>query len=255
MTTAPPDSAALTRAVRFLHDFARRKSPRVLPVPGGFAVLDDRYTGSYDDNKLIVTEAADPGAILAAADEVLAARQHRLVCTDDDRLGAALEPAFTAAGYTHETNLVMTFHGDPPHDPPPAERVDLGELVPVLRGEWRRTLPEATDDVVDGLARRAEARPRGAERVGFYAVRTPEGEIAAHADLYVHEGVAQIESVFTAEEHRGKGYARALLTAVLAEAVDADLIFLVADAADWPRHFYTRLGFTEAGRAHDFLRA
>lgn len=255
MTTAPPDAPALTRAVRFLHDYARRRAPRVLPVPGGFAVVDDRFPGSYDDNKLIITEAADPAAILAAADEVLAAREHRLVCADDDRLGTALAPAFTAAGYAHETNIVMTFQGAPPQDPPPAERIDLDELVPVLRREWRRTLPQATDDVVDALARRAEGRLRGADRVSFHAVRKPDGEIAAHADLYVHEGVAQIESVFTAEAHRGKGYARALLTAVIAEAMDADLVFLVADAADWPRHFYADLGFTETGRVHDFLRA
>jgi predicted GNAT family acetyltransferase len=60
--------------------------------------------------------------------------------------------------------------------------------------------------------------------VGFRGVRAPDGEIAARADLYVHDGVAQIESVFTAEEHRGKGYARALMTSLLAEAAGAGLM-------------------------------
>ncbi|GAA2818908.1 GNAT family N-acetyltransferase [Nonomuraea rubra] len=284
-------AADLARALAFLQGFARRRAPVVVPVEGGFGVLDERFPGSYDDNKLIVTAAdpaagrrtaaADPGAVrrlaeagdpeppgrltaagaeglagrlMAAADEVLAGRDHRLVCVDDDRLGEACAPAFDAAGYEHETNLVMAFRGEIPPDPPPAERLTLAELEPVLRRDWRRTLPQAPAEVIDGLARRVESRLRGADTVGFRGVRTPSGEIAARADLYAHGGVAQIESVFTGEEHRGKGYARALMNALLAEAAGAELVFLVADAGDWPRHFYGRLGFEEVGRTHSFLR-
>ncbi|WP_052422471.1 GNAT family N-acetyltransferase [Nonomuraea candida] len=303
-------AADLARAVAFQHAFARRRAPRVVPVPGGFAVLDDRYPGSHDDNKLIIHPATagspeppatpvDPraagvapavgkpagealapgkapaagevagearagagevaptaGEVLAAADEVLAGRGHRLVCVDDDRLGLAFADAFDAAGYGHETNLVMVFRGPLPHDPPPADRLTLDELAPVLRRDWRRALPQAPDEVIDGLARRVESRLRGADTVGFRGVRAPGGSIAARADLYVHGGVAQIESVFTGEEHRGKGHARALMLALLAEAAEAqaELIFLVADADDWPRHFYARLGFEVVGRTHSFLR-
>ncbi|MFI7612215.1 GNAT family N-acetyltransferase [Nonomuraea terrae] len=263
----PARAVGLARAVGFLHDFARRKAPRVVPAPGGFAVLDDRFPGSYDDNKLMVRTAADDtelrgrtagddaaGRLLAAADEVPAERAHRLVCVHEDRRGTALAPAFAAAGYAHETNLVMAFRGDAPQDPPRAERLGLDELVPVLRRDWRRTLPQAPADVIDELARRAEARLRGAGTVGFHAIRTAEGEIAARADLYVHSGVAQIENLFTTERHRSRGYARALMAAMLAAAAGAELIFLVADSAGWPRRFYARLGFEEKGRTHDFLR-
>ncbi|MGP4103935.1 GNAT family N-acetyltransferase [Nonomuraea sp. KM90] len=248
------------RALDFLHAFARRRAPREVPVPGGFAVLDDRFPGSYDDNKLIVRTAPDddPAAavarLLAAADEALGSHGHRLVCVDDDRLGTAYAPAFAAAGYEHETNLLMAFRGPVPRDPAPAERLELPELIPVLRRDWRRTLPQAPDAVIDGLARRVESRLRGAGSVGFHGVRAPDGEIAARADLYAHDGVAQIESVFTGEPYRGKGYARALMTALLGEAAGAELIFLVADADDWPRHFYSRLGFEQLGRTHAFLR-
>ncbi|MFC5824803.1 GNAT family N-acetyltransferase [Nonomuraea insulae] len=269
----------LARALTFLHTFARRRSPRTVPIPGGFAVLDDRYPGSHDDNKLIVHTAPDSGdpgdsgdsrdsggpgnsggpgqvvgRLVAVADEVLAERGHRLVCVDDDRLGTAYAPAFAAAGYEHETNLIMAFRGRVPRDVPPAERLDLAELVPVLRREWRGTLPQASDEVVDGLARRVEARLRGADAVSFHGVRAPDGEIASRADLYVDGGVAQIESVFTGEPHRGKGHARALMTALLAQAAEAELIFLMADANDWPRHFYADLGFEPLGHTHAFLR-
>ncbi|MEV4573493.1 GNAT family N-acetyltransferase [Nonomuraea jabiensis] len=124
----------------------------------------------------------------------------------------------------------------------------------MLRRDWRHTLPQAPDEVIDGLARRVEARLRGADAVSFWGVRAPDGEIAARADLYEHGGVAQIESVFTGADHRGKGHARALMTALLARAAEAELIFLVADAADWPKDFYAKLGFEELGRTHAFLR-
>ncbi|RSN06566.1 GNAT family N-acetyltransferase [Nonomuraea sp. WAC 01424] len=243
----------LGRAIAFQHAFARRKSPAVLPVPGGFAVLDERYPMSHDDNRLIV-ESGRPGAALAAAEETLAALGHRLVCVDDDRLGQEFRPAFAAAGYEHDTNLVMAFHGVRPAASAPAERLGLEELLPVLRAEWRESLPHASEQVVEGLAARAATRTAGADRVEFRAVRAPGGQVAARADLYVHDGVAQIENVYTGERHRGQGHARALMTALLAETADAELTFLVADAADWPREFYARLGFVPLGRTHAFLR-
>ncbi|TXK41164.1 GNAT family N-acetyltransferase [Nonomuraea sp. C10] len=243
------------RAREFLRGFARRRAPRVVPVPCGFGVLDDRYAASYDDNKLVVWHGEDPRAVLAAAEEVLGARGHRMVCVLDDRLGREFAPAFAAAGYRHEENVLMAYCGDPPRVPH-AEELSLAVLLPVLRETWRETLPDAGDEVIEQLARRAETRLRGAGRVGFRGVRTSGGEIAARADLYVHDGVAQIEDLVTAVPHRGRGHARALMLSLLAEATAAaGLVFLVADAGDWPREFYARLGFAEIGRTHDFVRA
>lgn len=223
-------------------------------MPGGFAVLDDRYPGSYDDNKLILWDAGDPATVLRTAEEVLAGFEHRLVHVDDDELGAALTPAFTAAGYRPAVNLVMAFHGDPPGGEPAAEHLDLETLVPVLRRHWRESLPDAPEPTIEQLARRVETRLRGADLVGFRGVRAADGELAARADLYVHDGVAQIEDVYTALRHRGRGHARTLLRSLLAEAAGGEPVFLVADADDWPKDFYARLGFAGIGRTHTFLR-
>ncbi|MFI7444575.1 GNAT family N-acetyltransferase [Nonomuraea indica] len=255
----PPE---LARIIAFEHGFARRRAGRVVEVPGGFAVLNDRYPGSYDDNRLIVrppgppgTPAAPPaGEVLRVADEVLASRAHRYVCVDDDTLGAAYAPAFAAAGYTHDVNLIMVFRGTPPVDPPAADHLTLEELLPVLRHDWRELLPDAGESVVEGLARRVAERLRGADVVQFRGVRDADGRIAARADLYAHDGVAQIESVHTGTRHRGRGHARTLMTALLADAAGNDPIFLVADDADWPKDFYRRLGFEPLARTHSFLR-
>ncbi|MEU7860903.1 GNAT family N-acetyltransferase [Nonomuraea sp. NPDC049141] len=237
-----------------MHDFARRRAGRTVEVPGGFAVLNERYSGSYDDNKLVVWSGTDPGAVLKAADQVLAERAYRLVNVDDDRLGQAYAPAFEAAGYTHEINVVMVFRGTFPHDAAPVEHLDLPALLPTLRAGWRETLPEAADEVIDQLARRVEERLRGADTVGFRGVRAENGELAARADIYTHAGVTQIEDLYTGDRHRGRGHARTLMRALLAEAAASDLVFLVADAGDWPKNFYERLGFQAAGHTHSFLR-
>jgi predicted N-acetyltransferase YhbS len=62
--------------------------------------------------------------------------------------------------------------------------------------------------------------------------------------------------VNTLEEHRGRGVGRAvvLAAAAAARASGADLVFLDADADDWPRLLYGRLGFDPVGEAWEFIR-
>jgi GNAT superfamily N-acetyltransferase len=60
--------------------------------------------------------------------------------------------------------------------------------------------------------------------------------------------------VVTTDAYRNRGLARAVVLSAAAAARDAgaDLVFLRADAADWPRRLYERLGFAVAGRHHVF---
>jgi predicted GNAT family acetyltransferase len=83
-----------------------------------------------------------------------------------------------------------------------------------------------------------------------------DGKLVAHAELYSHDGVGQIEDVVTLEPYRGRGLARALVLRAGAEsrAVGNDLTFLVADADDWPYRLYERLGFETIGRYARFLK-
>jgi len=81
-----------------------------------------------------------------------------------------------------------------------------------------------------------------------------DGAPGSACDLYLDGGVAQIENVVTLEEHRGLG--RAVVLAALAEARAAgcDVVFLQAEADDWPKDLYARLGFEPIGHTSVFLR-
>ena len=69
--------------------------------------------------------------------------------------------------------------------------------------------------------------------------------------------MAQIEDVATLAPYRGRGLARAVVTAALGEALAAgdELVFILADDGDWPKDWYARLGFVLRGRRYLFTRA
>jgi predicted GNAT family acetyltransferase len=88
-----------------------------------------------------------------------------------------------------------------------------------------------------------------------FAVRV-SGEVASAADLYSDGRTAQVEDVATTSEHRGRGYATAVVLRAVEEALATghDFVFLVADAEDWPKELYVRLGFAPLGHTWTFLK-
>lgn len=122
-----------------------------------------------------------------------------------------------------------------------------GRTAEILRFPWGSE--EVARQLMDAKALLGE---RATTR--FFGVRV-DGEIVSWADLYLAQGVGQVEDVATKEEHRGKGYATAVVLRAAAEAraAGADLVFLVADADDWPKELYARLGFDTVGRLTKFF--
>lgn len=214
----------------------------------GVAVFDERVPLRYDSNYLLVDElpeAVSAGDLAEEAGRLV----RRAVMIRDQRTGERLAPGFEALGWTVHRGLVMA------HRRPPERTADTGLVEEVdeaaLRPARRRLLagePWATPAVAEQLldAKLTVARALTAR---FFAVLAG-GEVAGYVDLY-HDGrTAQIEDLATLEEHRGRGYASALVLRALQEARRAgcDLVFLVADVDDWPKLLYGRLGFDELGR-------
>lgn len=256
----------LRRIHAFLSDFARRQAARTVAVPGGFAALDDVFAHSRGNNQLVIDPAADgamdPEALPAVADEALGHLPYRLVSVLDDALGSACAGPLVRAGYSHSVCLVMLHTGPVPDGGGAeggAEVVGLDAFRVPLARRWRGFLPDADEDVIRHLVDRREVRHRGADVVRFIGARAEDGEIASWADLYLDPaaGTAQVEDLITSEAHLGRGHADAVLATALRLAADADCgtRFLTADAADWPRHWYERRGFSTVGRTHHFERA
>lgn len=249
----------LERFTKFEHRFARAQATDVVDLPWGFALLQRDFPASHQHNRIVVTSAASVTEILATTDEILgeAGLKHRYVCVDGDALGQALSPDLTAAGFEPETIVSMIHTGVEPQQPSHAVRaVSLDTLRPALVRDWRIELPDATDDVLEQLADRTALYPRGAETT-LLAVFDGD-EIAARASLFIDpiEHLAQFENLVTHQDFRGRGYARALVLDAWRRAQQSgcDAIFLTAASSDWPREWYTRLGFVEVGRTHAFTR-
>ncbi|MCW2994478.1 MAG: family N-acetyltransferase [Conexibacter sp.] len=96
--------------------------------------------------------------------------------------------------------------------------------------------------------------PGGAQERRF-AVRDGD-DVVAWARLWKRGDEAQVEDVVCLAEHRGRGYGRAVVAAATRAALadDPELLFIVADASDWPQELYARLGYATAGELGVYLR-
>ena len=176
-----------------------------------------------------------------------------MILTFDEGIGERLRPEFVGLGWRTMRHVFMVQRRSP------EKRADLSVVQEVdqsaLRTGRRREIlaqpwgtPELAEELLDSkllIGNHADTR--------FYGVEI-EGEIVAWTDLYVAQGVAQIEDVATLRAHRQRGYATAVVLHAAEEGrkAGADLVFLVADDEDWPKELYRRLGFDELGRLYKF---
>jgi len=217
----------------------------VRPSAFGLAVSSKEVPLRRDSNYLLVDRTGASAVELAREVE----RLHlRAVFVRDERTGARLEREFSALGWKLHRGVIMAHHREPERSSAVGLVTEVEEQT--LRPVRRRTTldyPWGTPVLADQLL---HAKVLISQRVEthFLAVLVA-GEVAAYADLYVGDGLAQIEDVLTLEEHRNRGYASALVlhAADQARRAGATLVFLAADAEDWPRQLYERLGFDAIG--------
>lgn len=249
---------ALARVKRFEREIEMAGS-ELVASPYGVGVIEPSLPLRHDSNYVLVERVplgAGAHEIAAETDRILggAGLNHRSAVTFDEALGARLEPQFRELGWNVRRHVWMVQTREPDRRPDLAVVEEVGErdlrpgrTTEILRFPWGTE--EVARQILDAkllLAKRALTR--------FFAVRV-DGEIVSWADLYVAQGVGQVEDVATKEEHRGNGYASAVVlrAAEEARASGADLVFLVADEDDWPKELYGRLGFDRIGRLTKFF--
>jgi ribosomal protein S18 acetylase RimI-like enzyme len=222
---------------------------RVEPWRYGSAIFTDDFPGRYDSNFLRVEHpigSATADELAAEAETVQGSLRHRELVFEDPADGARVAPGFRALGYLVDEAVLMVQHVVEVGSDVGASEVDaetVRSVVIAARLENPATTREEAEMVAD-------FRVVAAERAGTpYFAAELDGVLASYCELRLHDGVAQIEDVNTLEAWRNRGAGRAvvLAAAAAARAARADLVWLAADADDWPKQLYAMLGFEPVG--------
>jgi ribosomal protein S18 acetylase RimI-like enzyme len=228
---------------------------RAIPHPLGTVIVNDDYPASYSMNFLRI-EGPQPGLTVEAVEAAVTAamdligRTHLQAVVEDGDAGAGLAVPLRERGWEATELVTMAWLAEPRRDPPVRAAVVPWEVLrPAVLAHWRGDPSVGDEEVARQLTDRRAALARGTHLRHLAAPAPPE-VAGAFADLYSDGRTAQVESVNTLEAHRNQGLASAMVlhAARLARDEGHDLVFLVADVEDWPRHLYERLGFEEIGR-------
>lgn len=165
-------------------------------------------------------------------------------------IGAALAPAFAAAGWQVGRHLLMALEDPPPPVARAAEEV-APEAVWPLREEWMRSEPWGDDDAVAAMLRweRWRAQLTGARAFCAFDGGRPVSMCLLLATPHADE----VERVYTTASQRGRGLAFAVVARAL-EAAGDRLTFLFTDAHGAAQHLYARLGFRRGWVVYRFAR-
>jgi ribosomal protein S18 acetylase RimI-like enzyme len=222
---------------------------RMVESPLGRAVYTDELPRRLDGNYLWV-ERGEAEALVTEA----ARLERRLIFVPDPELGDSLAPWFKEQGWRIDRHVVMAQLREPEREADLALVQEVSE--PDLREARKRVLanePWASPQVLEQIFA-AKALIGERVRTRFFAAEL-EGEVVSYTDLYLDGADAQVEDVGTVPEHRNEGHATAVVLGAIAEArkAGAEFVFLVADANDWPKELYAKLGFDEVGHYTKFF--
>lgn len=209
---------------------------------------------------LLEQEGMTAAEVTAIADEALAGFAHRAVAIRGEAEGARLAKEFEdLPDWEVDTTIYMLWRGE-------IERPGASEARETpLAGceELRRELihaglseKEAGGDREGTTEQLLEMDRRFAAASGDRWFVSPPEEPASACCLLSGNGIGQVEEVGTLAAARGRGHAQAAIRAAIAASLEAGnrATFLSADADDWPRLMYEKLGFEPGGTMHVLRR-
>ena len=247
------------RGMRLAWGVQERTSTRIMPFPWGRAFFRDDLSERYYSNFVRIESplaGVDVEDLVREVDRALAGLGHRQIQVDDDDDGARLAPGLVERAYKTDHSALLALRRDPDRagDLEAVDELDHVAARPFLLEVYRR---ELTGDDVTLTERFVDFRRVVQEAADgrFFAQRV-DGRLAGLCELYLVDGVAQVEHVDTLEEFRGRGIARNVVLRAVheARAAGADLVVIGADIEDWPIELYRRLGFDEVGRTWVFTK-
>jgi GNAT superfamily N-acetyltransferase len=241
---------AMTLALDFQRRAIELTADEFSAVACGFVATTPSLPQVWSANHLRITLPVTLDELETLADEHLSSLPYRHVVLEHEPTGRLLEDPLRTAGWRVEREVVMELHR------PPDQEVDTSMVVEAreeemlaLMARWHLEGPEQVSDA--GLHQLHESDRRQNRALGDrnFAIRSPDGGLAALTKLREADGVAQLEDVYAAPEFRGRGYGRTLVThaASVARAGEHQLRFIVADDEDWPKLLYGKVGFDPIG--------
>jgi GNAT superfamily N-acetyltransferase len=241
-----------------------RGAQRVTEIPGGVAVRHDKLPRLYHLNAVLLATAEDADTITRLADEHLAGLAHRHVVIDDADAAERLAPELTAAGWTRQRVTFMRAEREPDRRPEPglAREIDDAEAhvlqLAILADEAPPTGGGLAGPALAELLVAGQEAVRAGTRSKCFAAGY-NGELHSMCTLFLAPGpggIAMIEEVGTRIANRGRGLARAVVSAAMdaARAEGCRPLVVPADADDWPQLLYVKLGFEPVGTQVSFTR-
>ncbi len=254
-----PDRTDVDRALALQRWVLEASSTRSEELTWGTAFFNDDFPFKYDANMILADRPlGDVTAeeVSATLDRLYDGMRHRELEVADEVDAERLAFVLAEQGYRIDRLVVMAHRRAPDREPDlyAAEPTDPAtahafQLDLTSREPWGKD-----GEVAEQIVSHAESLLRSVD--GTLLTQRIDGQLAGSCELYVHGDVAQVESVNTLEEFRGRGVARNVVLRAVheAKAAGAELVFLFADQDDWPQHLYQRMGFDPIGTSRVYMR-
>ena len=209
-------------------------------------------------NQVHITQSASPAEVMALSEKYQAALSFRQVRVEPEATALEMTTTWAGSGWKVDREVYMALMGQPTREVSPEAVVELDdEQTSTLMRRWLSEdhpgVATSRLDQVDAYGRR-EGKFWGERSFG---VLDDTGAPVALTKLRSRRGTAWVEDVYTAPEARRRGFARTLVTYAtgLARSAGHELVFIIADDNDWPRHLYESIGFRPVGLAWGFYLA
>lgn len=209
----------------------------------------------WDLNWVLIERPGMPAAeVIAAADEALASFEHRTVAIRGEDDGARLARELEAfPDWEVETTLYMVWRGAPSSPPTTETReTPLAGCEELRRELIRAELPPEATELEATTEQLLEMNRRFAAVAGDRWFVAPSQDPASACCLLSDgdRGIGQVEDVGTLKAARGRGLAQAVVLAAASASQETGqrVTFISADADDWPRKMYAKVGFETCGQ-------
>lgn len=246
--TSPAEQALITDAANF------QLGNEVYTLLGATFVRNTRTPDIYDANHVADAHPQTKGeidALLAAVETEYQASAHRRFDTDH-RTPPELPARLALEGFERFDGLVFLLEGDLVGEAracdirPVQTEADWEGYWELHLQNWLQHRERENKPPMEEIARSMLESHRAKQPpVQYFMAYVKEKPVAFFNSWAGVNGVGQVEDLFTASEHRKKGYATALIHHCVADAraKGAGPIVIAADPTDTPKEIYARMGW------------